>query len=173
MTGYESKRAAAQAKLDDDDTQVYQDHPAQEPVATLFGTLPVYDTTPPQPTEQEHVATEPAPPNSLPSWGECAMRVGNSDFIAKRVAEGGYGAEGDSMLANALHRFIYEYDDKDPYRSAWFLHRLEQVITEYTAPPQRTVQVSPLEFVEMVMDKEHLVGTPIVWAQWPNKEKNS
>ena len=26
MTGYESKRAAAQAKLDDDDTQVYQDH---------------------------------------------------------------------------------------------------------------------------------------------------
>ena len=26
MTGYESKRAAAQDKLDDDDTQVYQDH---------------------------------------------------------------------------------------------------------------------------------------------------
>jgi hypothetical protein len=26
MTGYESKRAAAQAKLEDDDTQVYQDH---------------------------------------------------------------------------------------------------------------------------------------------------
>jgi hypothetical protein len=40
-------------------------------------------------------------------------------------------------------------------------------------PPQRTVQVSPLEFVEMVMDKEHLVGNPIVWAQWPNKEKNT
>ena len=35
---------------------------------------------------------------------------------------------------------------------------------------QRTVQVSPLDFVEMVMDKEHLVGNPIVWAQWPNKE---
>ena len=26
MTGYESKRAAAQDKLEDDDTQVYQDH---------------------------------------------------------------------------------------------------------------------------------------------------
>ena len=57
MTGYESKRAAAQAKLDDDDTQVYQDHddaltiayqsgyydgkkaaqPAQKPVAYLCG----------------------------------------------------------------------------------------------------------------------------------------
>jgi hypothetical protein len=49
MTGYESKKAAARDKLlDDDDTQVYQDHPAQEPLATLFGTLPVYDTTPPQ-----------------------------------------------------------------------------------------------------------------------------
>ena len=64
MTGYESKRAAAQDKLEDDDTQVYQDHDdaltiayqsgfydgkkaaAQEPVATLFGTLPVYDIPP-------------------------------------------------------------------------------------------------------------------------------
>jgi len=58
------------------------------------------------------------------------MRVANSDFIAKRVAEGGYGAEPDSKLANALHRFIYEYDDADPYRSAWFLHRLELVLEE-------------------------------------------
>ena len=32
------------------------------------------------------------------------------------------------------------------------------------------VQVSPIEFVEMVMEKEHLVGKPIIWAQWPNKE---
>ncbi len=31
------------------------------------------------------------------------------------------------------------------------------------------VQVSPLEFVEMVMEKEHLVGKPIFWAEWPNK----
>lgn len=44
-------------------------------------------------------------------------------------------------------------------------------------PPQRTeqepVQVSPLEFVEMVMEKEHLIGKPIFWAEWPNKEKNN
>jgi hypothetical protein len=32
------------------------------------------------------------------------------------------------------------------------------------------VQVSPLEFVEMVMEKEHLIGNPIFWAEWPNKE---
>ena len=77
MTGYQSKRAAARDKLDDDDTLTiayqsgYYDGkkaaqpaqepvawcsqcghkcplPAQEPVATLFGTLPVYDNTPPQ-----------------------------------------------------------------------------------------------------------------------------
>jgi len=48
----------------------------------------------------------------------------------------------------------------------------------YTHPPQRTaekepVQVSPLEFVEMVMEKEHLIGKPIFWAEWPNQEKNT
>ncbi len=35
------------------------------------------------------------------------------------------------------------------------------------------VQVSPLEFVEMVMEKEHLIGNPIFWAEWPNKEENT
>jgi hypothetical protein len=33
-----------------------------------------------------------------------------------------------------------------------------------------SVQVSPLEFVTMVMEKEHLVGEPLFWAEWPNKE---
>lgn len=74
-----------------------------------------------------------APPNSLPTWSECAMRVDNSDFIAKRVTEGGYGAGPDSLLASALHQFIYEYDDADPCRSAWFMHRLEQVLKEFAA----------------------------------------
>jgi hypothetical protein len=32
------------------------------------------------------------------------------------------------------------------------------------------VQVSPLEFVTMVMEREHLVGKPLFWAEWPNKE---
>jgi hypothetical protein len=77
--------------------------------------------------------SEPAPPNSLPNWDECAMRVANSNFIEKRIAEGGYGAEHDTKLASQLHRFIYEYDDSDPYRSAWFLHRLELLIVEARA----------------------------------------
>lgn len=35
------------------------------------------------------------------------------------------------------------------------------------------VKVSPLQFVEMVMEKEHLVGKPIIWAEWPNKEDSN
>ena len=48
---------------------------------------------------------------------------------------------------------------------------LGQVWPLYTNQEQKPVQVSPLEFVEMVMEKEHLIGNPIFWAEWPNKEK--
>ena len=40
-------------------------------------------------------------------------------------------------------------------------------------PGRQQVQVPVAEFVEMVLEKEHLVGKPLVWAQWPNKEKNT
>jgi hypothetical protein len=50
---------------------------------------------------------------------------------------------------------------------------LGQVWPLYTNQEQKPVQVSPLEFVEMVMEKEHLIGNPIFWAEWPNKEKNN
>lgn len=89
---------------------------------------------------------EQAPPNSLPDWSDCALRVSNSDYIAKRVAEGGYGAEPDSLLATELHRFIHEYDDSDPYRSAWFRHRLELLLNEVRAatPPASPAEVASL-----------------------------
>ena len=38
---------------------------------------------------------------------------------------------------------------------------------------EKPVQVSPLEFVTAVLEKEHLVGKPLMWAQWPNEEKNN
>jgi hypothetical protein len=77
----------------------------------------------------EEVGKE-APPHTLPTWDQCAIRVGNSKFIAKRVAEGGYGPEYDSLLADELHRFIHEYDEDDPIRSGWFMHRLERMLKE-------------------------------------------
>lgn len=50
------------------------------------------------------------------------------------------------------------------------IDKLEMALAQ---PEQEPVQVSPLEFVTMVMEKEHLIGKPIFWAQWPNKEKNT
>ena len=33
----------------------------------------------------------------------------------------------------------------------------------------KPAKVSPLEFVTIAMEKEHLVGRPIIWAEWPTK----
>jgi len=57
-----------------------------------------------------------------------------------------------------------------PYRAVKTVHEGKPVyVSEPTAQPA-PVQVSPLEFVTMVLEKEHLVGKPLVWAEWPNKE---
>jgi len=45
-------------------------------------------------------------------------------------------------------------------------------INKALAQPE-PVQVSPLDFVTMTLEKEHWVGRPIIWAQWPNEEKNT
>jgi len=39
-------------------------------------------------------------------------------------------------------------------------------------PDVKPVQVSPLEFISAAFDKEFLYGKPIMWAEWPNREKN-
>lgn len=71
-----------------------------------------------------------APSNNLPTYKDCTIRVGNSDYFRKRQEGGGYGPEGDDFrkLANPLHEFIYEYDSSDAYKSKWFLHRLENAL---------------------------------------------
>jgi hypothetical protein len=61
------------------------------------------------------------------------------------------------------------YYDTTQQREA--ITSLYQAIAELES--QEPVQVSPLEFVEMVMEKEHLIGKPIFWAEWPNQEKNT
>ena len=40
-------------------------------------------------------------------------------------------------------------------------------------PDVKRVQVSPLEFIAAALDREFLYGKPIMWAEWPNKEKNT
>ncbi len=41
---------------------------------------------------------------------------------------------------------------------------------DYRHIDQSPVKVPPLQFVEMTIEKEHLVGRPLIWAEWPNKE---
>jgi hypothetical protein len=53
------------------------------------------------------------------------------------------------------------------------IEQTAKVIQAALEAKDEPVQVSPLQFVEMVMEKEHLVGKPIFWAEWPNKEKNT
>ena len=52
--------------------------------------------------------------------------------------------------------------------------RLEAItaINKALAQPE-PVQVSPLGFVTTTLEKEHWVGRPIIWAQWPNEEKST
>jgi len=40
-------------------------------------------------------------------------------------------------------------------------------------PDVKPVQVSPLEFIAAALDREFLYGKPIMWAEWPNREKNT
>jgi hypothetical protein len=57
---------------------------------------------------------------------------------------------------------IWEIRDTD-------LERFAALVAAYER--EKSVQVSPLEFVTAVLEKEHLVGKPLMWAQWPNEEK--
>ncbi len=59
--------------------------------------------------------------------------------------------------------------------SQWQSDRAKVAITaikEALAQP-KIVQVSPLEFMTRVEGREEIIGEPIFWAQWPNKEKNT
>lgn len=100
----------------------------------------------PQPTpnklnaDREQVTEVEAPSHSLPDWSECNLRVGNSEWLKDNSRK----PEHDSLTATPLHEFIYEYDDSDTYKSAWFLHRLEKLIGFIKSEQVPTSDVSVL-----------------------------
>lgn len=81
----------------------------------------------------------------------------------------------ETLRVTADGQFIWHPDADRMIEEGDYTHSpaLQFILRELRKRPQATVQVSPLEFVEMVMEKEHLVGKPLFWAEWPNKEKNS
>jgi hypothetical protein len=82
----------------------------------------------------------------------------NRDDIVRMAQEAELNAHG--LVIDRLERFA-------ELVAAHILSELEYL------PGRQPVQVPVAEFVEMVMEKEHLVGKPLVWAQWPNMEKNN
>jgi hypothetical protein len=60
---------------------------------------------------------------------------------------------------------------EDPFRFERNTKAITAIKEALAQPEQKPAQVSPLEFVTMTLEKEHLVGRPIIWAQWPNEEK--
>ena len=144
MTGYESKRAAAQEKLA---------QPAREPVGGTREAFEKWAKTFPNYIDITRFENGYSDSDTNYAW------------IAWQAA----------LAQPALEPVAWMYPDALCDRAC--LYVCTKAFTQFpecaTTPPQPTVQVSPLEFVEMVMDKEHLVGNPIVWAQWPNKEENT
>jgi len=75
------------------------------------------------------------------------LRVGNH--------EGAYKA---AFLAGQMSKTVKTFSGGEP----------NYVIPQET---KGSAQVSPAEFIHIVEGKEDLTGNPIIWAQWPTKEK--
>jgi hypothetical protein len=73
------------------------------------------------------------------------------------------------MRDEALKLALETFEGLD-HKDSIFAGEFEKEITAIKQALAAPVQVSPLEFVTMVMEKEHLVGKPLFWAEWPNKE---
>jgi len=96
-----------------------------------------------------------------PDWDTQAVLTEEIQRMAKRIEELEAKAEPYALEASM---FSNDRVKVDPVTGNVSIGTPQQ---EKNDEP---VQVSPLQFVEMVMEKEHLVGKPIFWAEWPNKE---
>jgi hypothetical protein len=99
-----------------------------------------------------------------PDWDTQAVLVEEIQRMAKRIEE--LEAK-DEPYALEASMFSNDRVKVDPVTGNVSIGTPQQEAND------ALVQVSPLQFVEMVMEKEHLVGKPIFWAEWPNKEKNT
>jgi hypothetical protein len=72
--------------------------------------------------------------------------------------------------------WVTEIGDKDDLTYGGLGYAINRVAVAWkawkAAAQPALLQVSPTEFVDMVMDKEDAIGKPLFWAEWPNKEKN-
>jgi hypothetical protein len=95
-----------------------------------------------------------------PDWDTQAVLVEEIQRMAKRIEE---LEANDKPYALEASMFSNDRVKVDPVTGNLSIGTPQQEAKD------EPVQVSPLQFVEMVMEKEHLVGKPIFWAEWPNK----
>jgi hypothetical protein len=71
-------------------------------------------------------------------------------------------------------------NNEGAYKAAYLAGQMSKQVKTFSGGkpnyviPQETLgsaQVSPAEFIHIVEGKEDLTGNPIIWAQWPTKEK--
>ena len=111
----------------------------------------------------------------------CANRGGDmsKEPVAWVTPQDLLDMKANAIMALKLALDFIERVNKDGWILADFEPEMYAAITaikealKQSEQEQKPVQVSPLEFVEIVMEKEHLIGNPIFWAEWPNKEKNT
>jgi hypothetical protein len=116
-----------------------------------------YDTTQfYMPTGQLQVAN--FKPNYNLTFHRDGQEIGKFDFNGPEMIFEGDAAESAKVfiecVANAFHGRLEQ----------------ERGAGRQEALASRPAQVSPLEFVTMTLEKEHLIGNPMIWAEWPNKE---
>ena len=59
------------------------------------------------------------------------------------------------------------------YKAAYLAGQMSVNKTNAAPETRSPAQVSPAEFIHIVSEKEDLTGNPIIWAQWPNKERSA
>jgi len=57
------------------------------------------------------------------------------------------------------------------YKAAYLAGQMSVNKTTSVPETQNPAQVSPAEFIHIVEGKENLTGNPVIWAQWPRKDK--
>jgi hypothetical protein len=75
-------------------------------------------------------------------------------------------------MIEAMKQALEALSDFDYDKRMAAITALRQAITE-AEKKQMCVQLSPFDFVTIVIDKEDMVGKPIIWAQWPNEEERN
>ena len=82
----------------------------------------------------------------------------------EKISMGGSPQWADDVIP-ALRQALEQPIDQSNYSQGW-----KDGYKHGAWADKPYAKVSPLEFVEMVYEKEHLTGKPMFWAEWPNKE---